>query len=258
MINVMTHKAFDDSFVDRDHYRIVHVGSNSNCKSDYARDDTEDNISDKNPYYCELTGQYWVWKNVQEAPDDVSGLVHYRRFFTTLAGDLSYTYFNKTPKILPYTTICKTLRTNDIILPARVKIVRTVGQFYADLHNVEDLKITRSCIQEVCPDYLGSYDAVMNEHSFIYGNMFIAKREVFDRYCEWLFPLMNDIESKIDVNKYDSPYQARVLGFLSERLLQVWVEHNHLKVKEYPVFNTENRRITVFEKNVNRVKKLFK
>ena len=42
-----------------------------------AQDNTGDNISDKNPTYCELTAQYWAWKNLQA---DYYGLCHYRRF----------------------------------------------------------------------------------------------------------------------------------------------------------------------------------
>lgn len=43
------------------------------------RDDTGDNISSENEYYGELTGLYWVWKNVDIADDDIIGFCHYNK-----------------------------------------------------------------------------------------------------------------------------------------------------------------------------------
>lgn len=256
MIYIITHKIFDDAIVDKIHYKILHVGNNQNCKEEYLRDDTLNNIAAKNQHYCELTGQYWIWKNVTESPDDLTGLVHYRRYFTTQLEDLLYTYFDIKPKILKYSVIEGSLSACDIILPKRVTIYRTVREFYSDLHDGSDLDVTRQVIAEIHPEYLSTYDFVMNAHSFHYGNMLICCKEIFDRYSEWLFDIMFELENHLDLNKEGNTYQARVIGFISERLLQVWVSYNNLKVKEYPVFNTEERRITVFEKNLNRVKKI--
>ncbi len=50
-------------------------------------DDTGDNISEKNKYYSELTGIYWVWKNTQS---DIVGTCHYRRYFTNVHEPLYY------------------------------------------------------------------------------------------------------------------------------------------------------------------------
>lgn len=258
MIYVITHKQFNDEIVDKKHYQILHVGTNSNCKPGYLRDDTGNNISYKNSSYCELTGLYWIWKNGKEKPEDLTGLVHYRRYFTTGKEDFLYTYFDRMPTILDYSKIENSLKETDVILPKRVKIIRTVREFYSDLHVGEDLNLTRESIAEVVPEYLDTYDAVMNEHYFFFANMIICRKKVLDEYCEWLFKIMDNLEKKIDLDKYDDKYQTRVFGFISERLLQVWVQHKKLTIKEYPVFNTEEKRITIFEKNYNRFHKLMR
>ncbi|XME02232.1 DUF4422 domain-containing protein [Lachnospiraceae bacterium C1.1] len=258
MIYIMTHKKFDDSFIDKEHYRILHVGPNDNCKDDYLRDDCGDNISFKNKNFCELTGLYWIWKNAPEKASEITGLVHYRRFFTDSIGDLLYTYFNIKPRILPYEKLEARLRDTDIILPMREHIVRTLRQYYADIHVEEDLDITRKALEKLYPDYLTAFDEVMESHKYYYANMMICKRELLNKYCEWLFAIMDELEKDIDIAKYaGDKYQERVFGFISERLLQVWVLHKKLKVAEIPAFNTEERRMGAIKKTINRTKKLF-
>jgi len=60
-------------------YLPVHVGREGKEELGYVGDNTGDNISLKNPSYCELTGLYWAWKNLDV---DYLGLAHYRRHFT--------------------------------------------------------------------------------------------------------------------------------------------------------------------------------
>lgn len=254
MIYVITHKDFNHDSLDQTIYQILHVGK-SETNVSFLRDDTGDSITDKNPNYCELTGLYWIWKNGEEAPLDTTGLVHYRRYFTTRKEDLIYTYFGNMPTVLGKEIIQNALQEYDLIVPMRETIHRTVRQYYADLHCEEDLDITREVIKQYTPEYLAAYDAVMNSHYFYYGNMMICCKEELDAYCEWLFQVLFEVENRNDINKYKDAYQRRVYGFLSERLLQVWIVKNGKKTKEYPVFNTESRRMTVFQKNLSRVRR---
>ena len=60
-------------------YMPIHVGREGKADIGYTGDHTGDNISSKNANYCELTGLYWAWKNLDA---DYIGLVHYRRYFT--------------------------------------------------------------------------------------------------------------------------------------------------------------------------------
>lgn len=74
-INVITHKSVDLKLSNI--YRILAVGNNN---LPYKRDNTGDNISERNKFFCELTGLYWIFKN---DPSDILGLMHYRRFLST-------------------------------------------------------------------------------------------------------------------------------------------------------------------------------
>ena len=80
--------------------------------------------------------------------------------------------------------------------------------------------------------------------------MFIMSRELMDEYCSWLFPILFELDKKIDYSRYDS-YNTRMVGFVAERLINVWIHKNRLKVKEFPVFSTEEPSL------LQRVKKKF-
>ena len=60
-IIVATHKKYkmpNDAM-----YLPVQVGAEGKETLGYVRDNEGENISHKNPNYCELTGLYWAWKN---------------------------------------------------------------------------------------------------------------------------------------------------------------------------------------------------
>ena len=76
-ILVAMHKAY--SLPGEDIYAPIQVGGVRIPGMENAlRDDTGENISAKNKYYCEMTALYWAWKNLDA---DCIGLVHYRRYF---------------------------------------------------------------------------------------------------------------------------------------------------------------------------------
>jgi len=63
--------------------------------------------------------------------------------------------------------------------------------------------------------------------------MFFTSREACDRYCEWLFPLLFEIEKYVKLSNYK--FQQRVFGFMSELMLPLFCLHNKLKIKYVPV-----------------------
>ena len=71
----------------------------------------------------------------------------------------------------------------------------------------------------------------MRGNSLYYYNMFISPKYIIDNYCEWVFPILEEVEKRVDFTGYDD-YQKRIYGFLTERLFDVWMDKQNLKVKE--------------------------
>ena len=223
-ILVATHKSYwipSDSI-----YMPIQVGCALNdLDLGFARDDTGDNISNKNKNYCELTALYWAWKNLDS---DYIGLAHYRRHFTLRKGA------DKNSLPITSSDLEPLLNNYDVILPRkRNYYIETTYSQYVHAHHKEDLDITEEIIKESYPDYLDSYKKAMDMTKSHRFNMFIMKKELFDSYCEWLFGILFELEKRLDISQY-SPYDARVFGFVSERLLDVWILTNQIKYKEIP------------------------
>ena len=204
--------------------------------ADYTGDDTGDSISEKNKNYCELTCLYWAWKNLQA---DCIGLCHYRRHFAMNGRK------DKWKRIADRECIEKLLGSNDAVLPKkRDYFIETTYQQYIHAHNRQDLDKTEEILKEFYPDYLPAYKNVMESTKGHRFNMMIMKRDVFDSYCQWLFDVLFRLEERLDISEY-SDYDKRVFGFVSERLLDVWVEtqqkKNNFRYAEMPVVNMEKQ-----------------
>ena len=208
-------------------YLPIHVGCTGKQKLFEQGDDTGDNISAKNPYYCELTALYWAWKNLDF---DVLGLVHYRRYFVRRA-----LFAKKTDRILRGADFQAQLQNVKILLPKpRHYWVETSWSQYAHAHHEQDLQMTRQIIAELHPDELSAFDQVIRRRTAHRFNMFVMKREPLNAYCVWLFPILFTLESRLDISGY-TPNDMRVFGFVAERLLDVWLESTHAVYRELPV-----------------------
>lgn len=195
------------------------VGSNKNIINVNIYDNTGDNIADKNKHYCELTALYWIWKNTD---DQIVGLEHYRRFLCKER----FFYYRPVTK----TEIKNLLNKYDIILPRFETLDEGVYSNYAKSHYQSDMDTCGEVIKEKYPEYVDDYEKVMASKRGCFANVFIAKKELADEYCEWIFNILFEVEKRINYLDRDA-YQQRVFGFLSERLFNVWLLHKDLKVK---------------------------
>ena len=207
-------------------YLPLQVGRAGHPDLGWTGDDTGDNISGKNRTFCELTGLYWAWKNLKDY--DALGLVHYRRFFVSRKGPRK----GKTP--LTGEEIDALLAKHRLILPApRHYWIESNESQYAHAHHAVDLAETRAILAEQYPAYLPAWDRVMKRtwgHRF---NMFIMGRADAEAYCAWLFDVLFRLEARLDISDYPD-YDARVFGFVGERLMDVWVETNQLPYHNQP------------------------
>ena len=122
----------------------------------------------------------------------------------------------------------------DIILPVAVYFPMGVENQYNSFHRKEDFDLMKKVVCELYPDYRASLDNVSNRTDCYCYNMFITRKEVFCGYMEWLFPILFELENRINI-PYNDSYQRRVFGFLAERLLNVYVDYQSLKVKQLPI-----------------------
>ena len=218
-------------------YLPIHVGASLHPEvlADIAQDNEGDNISNLNPYYCELTALYWLWKNNDS---DYKGLVHYRRYFTSrnLFKRFNKAYFSR---ILNQDELGKVLRRHKVILPAkRHYFIETIYSHYAHTHHVAELDMAREIIKDSNSDYLPAWDTVMKRRSAHMFNMMIMDKESFNRYCEWLFSILFELTARISPQQYDS-FHARYPGRISEILLNVWLLKNQADYTVLPTTYTE-------------------
>ena len=225
-----THKPY---FIPADSiYFPVQAGAALHEKLEYTGDDSGENISAKNKNYCELTCLFWAWKNLDS---DYIGLVHYRRHF---AGKFS---FDKKERILTGTQLASLLEKSPLILPEnRNYFIESNYSQYVHAHHEEDLVVTKAIIAEKYPEYLPAFETVMKRTYGSRFNMFIMRRDLLNDYCTWLFDILFEVEKRLDISNY-SNYDARVFGFISERLLDVWVIKNQYQPLRLPVVNLENQ-----------------
>lgn len=232
---VATHKAFqmpkDDNL-----YLPIHVGAEGKEDLGYTGDNTGQHISLLNPYYCELTGLYWAWKNLD---CDYLGLVHYRRYFTKMSQKFTEA-INIDDVILSQTDIERLLDDADVIVPKKRRYyIETLYSHYAHTHDANHLDVTREIVTELYPEDVSIFDEVLRQRSGYMFNMFIMDKQLADKYCQWLFPIIDTLYERLDITGY-SAFDARLFGRVSERLFNVWLMKEDVTIKEVPFMYMEN------------------
>ena len=217
----------------------------------YQPDDEGDNISIKNPHFCELTCHYWAWKNLKNV--DIVGLNHYRRYFDFTRKWSQFSadkHFIATEDFLKqayqFPDIEKLLQKYDIILPVARHWRVSNTQQYGEYHIAKDWEMLRQIIKERSPQYIPAFEKTMDHSNISVGyNMFITHWEHFNTYSEWLFDILFEVERRVP--PIDDPIQSRIYGYMSERLINVFCEHHRLRIKNIPL----RMPLDNFDQNLN-------
>lgn len=179
----------------------------------FIGDNEGDNISEKNPKYCEWTALYWGWKNLKDV--QYKGLCHYRRYF-----DASITSDN----------IENLLKDKDIILTNERKSIEPNFNIPISCMGVENAFLLVDTILSLYPDAeRATVDYLLNNNHYTQCSMFIARKEVYDEICEFIFPILESFEKKVP----EMPYSRmnRAVAYAGEMLLGLFVLYKGYRVR---------------------------
>ena len=188
-------------------------------RSHTVGDDTGENISKLNPYFCELTALYWAWKNYDHlgAPDRI-GLCHYRRYFMNIGGE------------------------GEITVPIHY-LHETIREQFNRHHDARELSQALALLPT--QGLKDDFERYLNQKRGYFFNMFVLPKDIFFEYCELIFGVLLTLLEKNSWQKLDT-YQRRMPGFLAERLTGGFIYHLknrrgiplHETLTILPIFNS--------------------
>lgn len=232
-------------------------------------DDEGENISAKNGSYCELTAQYWAWKNLEA---DYLGLCHYRRFLTFPEGNYELdnrkqiqagildAYNMERFGLVDERLMRQIIECNDCVVGELEDVTglytprgkqKSVYDHWAahdrDLINVKDLDRLIELVDEFYPQYSADMHEYLSGKLFLGYNCFVMRRELFDQLCSFEFDVLGRLEAETDLTNYNQ-MRSRIYGFMAEILYSVYIYHlekGGAKVKHIPlVYFNETDSIT--------------
>lgn len=210
--------------------------------SNMIGDDTGDNISYKNREFCELTGIYWAWKNLDKLNNpDYIGFMHYRRHLcfdvncdeeVAVSGLLDSEILDDeylTKYGLTEQNIKELTNKYDIIVGEKIDVTRMGKKNTYDHYknvspnilHIEDYDLVLDIVDKLYPDYSYSITEYNASPYAYFANIFILKKELFNEFATWLFSILTEAEKVIDVSAYNLQ-EIRVLAYISEWLFGIW------------------------------------
>lgn len=232
-------------------YTPVGVGMFQKNKKDYSWlrkntlcDDTGDNISEHNPYSSEFTALYWGWKNqnLLDNPEYI-GLVHYRRhfIFNEEFNNSNYTWLKNTCFYLydfidkRYRDLIKTDSIDsicngyDIITTRKYDLFNSLNiDSRSQIIHLTDtdgmlFDLAMEYIKKYYPDYVFDVDDLVNNSIFYQCTLSIMKKELFNKYCEFVFDVESYIYEIAKAQNFAYSSQKRAIAFILEYVSSLFI-----------------------------------
>lgn len=197
------------------------------------KDDNGSNISKENPFYGELTGLYWIWKNAPHSHDDIIGFCHYNKCLDISKKKATKWLTNNPEGIIT-------------LMPSKIRnhpVPKECNAVY-DVLKEGDIKYYDACKKLYDDEFASKYENCRG------GNMMICRGDTLDAYCSWLFPLQAKVRTIVGDKPESDAYWRRYCAFMGERLLSVYIEANHL-----PVLGVEERLKKWWIKPLGKIRK---
>lgn len=196
-----------------DVYTPIQVGKALHPDLDlgYITDDTGDNISEENPYYCELTAIYWGWKNLN---CEYIGLQHYRRYFNFI--------FNEN-------NIDNVFKDCDVVLATPLWSGESVFKNWMAGLIPEDVYVAFKLLEAMYPDDYEKGKAFFSNPFFYPCNMFVCKKSLLDEFAKWEFPYLKKLKEVLKLSGYSR--EKRILGYIGEGLLPLYFLNRGYRIK---------------------------
>lgn len=211
MIYVITHLEKYKKIRYPDDYQLLNVGPVYNYEG-------KDNINHLNPYINELTGLYYMWKNCD---DEYIGLNHYRRVFVNGINRNLW---------MSIEVAKEALKQCDIIVHKRMFVPNgtLLTSLEQELHPYENL--LHKYYDLTLKKEPGMRDFWEKNIYLNPKHMFVCRKELMDKYCEWLFPIVIPLAEQFVKEDLDQCANKRLLGFYFERFFRYWLLKEDLKM----------------------------
>jgi len=240
-----------------DVFQPLFCGKNKCSDIRYFSDKTGDTIFNKNKYYSELTGHYWVLKNyLKTAKESYVGFCHYRRFWdlpmtneieTPSVYGIRYHVFKKMFNAWKNLDLTAKIKEFDIILPCRsyftgsiinpIKPTDNSGHSFVEYFELFHVKELSDSLLEVLKQnyndfYLSALEVFNQDYMYPY-NMYVMKKELLSEFLTWMFDVFEKIEENL--RTFNSKNFYRQFGFLSEIMVNIWMKTKQNKVENLKI-----------------------